>query len=78
MLTILLLMLITEYTSYTQSHSAIYYRALELAMPLVLVGIARASGYKWAATKVASTYSELCSCRATKKVAKLARLTGTS
>ncbi len=56
MLTILLLMLITEYTGYNQSHSAIYYRALALAMPLVLVGIARASGYKWAATKVAATY----------------------
>jgi hypothetical protein len=56
MLTILLLMLITEYTGYTQAHSAIYYRALALAMPLVLVGIARASGYKWAATKVAATY----------------------
>jgi hypothetical protein len=56
MLTILLLMLITEYTSYTQSHSAIYYRALALAMPPVLVGIARASGYKWAATKVAAIY----------------------
>jgi hypothetical protein len=56
MLTILLLMLISEYTGYTQSHSAIYYRALALAMPLVLVGIARASGYKWAATKVAAIY----------------------
>jgi hypothetical protein len=56
MLTILLLMLITEYTGYTQSHSAIYYRALALAMPLVLVGIARASGYRWAATKVALIY----------------------
>jgi hypothetical protein len=50
------LMLISEYTSYTQSHSAIYYRALALTMPVVLVGIARASGYKWAATKVASIY----------------------
>src|SRR5262245_52501032 len=59
MLTILLLMLISEYTDYTQSHSAIYYRALALAMPLVLVGIARASGYKWAATKVAAIYSVL-------------------
>src|ERR1700746_968916 len=59
MLTILLLMLISEYTGYTQSHSAIYYRALALAMPLVLVGIARASGYKWAATKVAAIYSVL-------------------
>jgi hypothetical protein len=56
MLTILLLMLISEYTNYTQSHSAIYYRALALAMPVVLVGIARASGYKWAATKVAGIY----------------------
>src|SRR5580700_6701236 len=56
MLTILLLMLISEYTNYTQSHSAIYYRALALAMPVVLVGIARASGHKWAATKVAGIY----------------------
>jgi hypothetical protein len=44
MLTILLLMLIYEYTDYTLSHSAVYYRALALAMPPVLVGIARASG----------------------------------
>jgi hypothetical protein len=56
MLTILLLMLITEYSDYTLAHSAIYYRALGLAMPPVFVGIARASGYRWAATKVASTY----------------------
>jgi hypothetical protein len=56
MLTILLLILITEYIDYTLSHSAIYYRALALAMPPVLVGIARASGYRWAATKVALVY----------------------
>ena len=56
MLMILILMLISEYDSYTLSHSAIYYRVLALAMPPVLVGIARASGYKWAATKVAATY----------------------
>ena len=56
MLTILLLMLIYEYTDYTLSHSAIYYRVLALAMPPVLVGIARASGYRWAATKVAGIY----------------------
>jgi len=52
MLTILLLMLIYEYTDYTLTHSAIFYRVLALAMPPVLVGIARASGYRWAATKV--------------------------
>jgi hypothetical protein len=56
MLTILLLMLISEYTDYTLTHSAIFYRSLALAMPPVLVGIARASGYRWAATKVAATY----------------------
>jgi len=56
MLTILLLMLIYEYTDYTLTHSAIYYRALALAMPPVLVGIARASGYRWAATKVTAIY----------------------
>jgi hypothetical protein len=56
MLTILLLMLISEYTDYTLTHSAIFYRSLALAMPPVLVGIARASGYRWAATKVAAIY----------------------
>ena len=56
MLTILLLMLIYEYTDYTLAHSAIYYRVLALAMPPILVGIARASGYRWAATKVAGIY----------------------
>jgi hypothetical protein len=56
MLTILLLMLIYEYTDYTLSHTAIFYRVLGLAMPPVLVGIARASGYRWAATKVAGIY----------------------
>jgi hypothetical protein len=59
MLTILLLILITEYTDYTLTHSAIYYRALALAMPPVLVGIARASGYRWAATKVSLVYFAL-------------------
>lgn len=56
MLTILLLMLIYEYTEQTLMHSAIFYRAVGLAMPPILVGIARASGYRWAATKVAGIY----------------------
>jgi hypothetical protein len=56
MLTMLLLMLIYEYTDYTMSHSAIFYRVLAFAMPPVLVGIARASGYRWAAMKVAGIY----------------------
>jgi len=56
MLTTLLLMLIYEYTEQTLMHSAIFYRVLALAMPPMLVGIARASGYRWAATKVAGIY----------------------
>jgi hypothetical protein len=59
MLTILLLMLIYEYTDYTLAHSAIFYRVLAISMPPVLVGIARASGYRWAATQVAAIYSVL-------------------
>lgn len=59
MLTILLLMLIYEYTEQILMHSAIFYRALALAMCPVLVGIASASGYRWAATKVAAIYSVL-------------------
>ncbi|SRR6266851_1137529 len=60
MLTILLLMLIYEYTEQTLMHSAIFYRVLALAMPPMLVGIARASGYRWAGTKVAGIYLVLC------------------
>src|SRR5260370_8014240 len=52
MLTILLLMLITEYTSYTQSHSPIYYRALALSLPLLLFGIPLPSPYNWPPTTV--------------------------
>lgn len=56
MLTILLLMLIFEYTEQPFMHSAIFYRVLAMAMLPVLVGIARSSGYRWAATKVAAIY----------------------
>jgi hypothetical protein len=40
-------------------HSAIYYRALGILAPVVLVGIARTSGGPWAATAVASIYTGL-------------------
>ena len=59
MLTMLLLMLVYEYTEPSLMHSAIFYRALALAMCPVLVGIARASGSRWAATKIAALYSIL-------------------
>jgi|SRR5579863_1824473 len=40
-------------------HSAIYYRVLGMIAPLVLVGIARASENRWAATTVAAIYTIL-------------------
>ena len=56
----LLLMLGYEYIGdQTLMHSAIYYRVLGMIAPVVLVGIARTSGRRWAATIVASIYSGL-------------------
>ena len=56
----LLLMLGLEYTGdQTLMHSAIYYRVLGMIAPVVLVGIARASGRRWAATTVAAIYTAL-------------------
>ena len=40
-------------------HSAIYYRVLGMIVPVVLVGIGRASGGRWAITTVAAMYTVL-------------------
>ena len=54
----LLVMLGYEYLGdQTLMHSAIFYRVLGLVGPLVLVGIARASGHKWAATIAAAIFT---------------------
>jgi hypothetical protein len=56
----LLFMLSYEYVGdQTLMHSAIYYRALGMVAPVVLVGIGRASGRRWAATILAATYTGL-------------------
>lgn len=56
----LLYMLSLEYVGdQTLMHSAIYYRVLGMIAPVVLVGIARASGRRWAASTVAAIYSGL-------------------
>jgi hypothetical protein len=56
----LLLMLGLEYIGdQTLMHSAIYYRVLGMIVPVVLVGIGRASGRRWAATTLAATYTVL-------------------
>jgi hypothetical protein len=56
----LLLMLGYEYIGdQTLMHSAIYYRVLGMIVPVVLVGISRASGHRWAATIAATIYTAL-------------------
>jgi hypothetical protein len=56
----LLLMLGYEYIGdQTLMHSAIYYRVLGMIAPVVLVGIGRASGGRWAATTLATIYTVL-------------------
>ena len=56
----LLFMLGFEYIGdQTLMHSAIYYRVLGMVAPVVLVGVGRASGYRWAATLLAAMYTGL-------------------
>lgn len=56
----LLVMLGYEYVGdNTLMHSAIFYRVLGIMGPLGLIGIARASGHRWAATVVAGFYTLL-------------------
>jgi len=56
----LLSMLGLEYIGdQTLMHSAIYYRVLGMIAPVVLVGIGRASGRRWAATTLAAIYTGL-------------------
>jgi len=56
----LLLMLGYEYIGdQTLMHSAVYYRVLGMIAPVVLVGIGRASGHRFAATTLATMYTSL-------------------
>ena len=56
----LLFMLGLEYIGdQTLMHSAIYYRVLGMAAPVVLVGINRATGLRWTATILAVIYTSL-------------------
>jgi len=52
----LYLMLVSEYTDATMSHSALYYRVVALGTPTMLVAYARASGRRYGATIIASIY----------------------
>jgi hypothetical protein len=49
--------LLSEYTGGDQMHSPSFYRALSLAMPIILIALSRAGGYRWGATTVAAIYT---------------------
>ncbi|MGA8036517.1 MAG: hypothetical protein WA823_06965 [Candidatus Acidiferrales bacterium] len=51
------LLLISEYTGASDMHSTTFYRVVSLGVPIFLVTIARASGYRWGATAVAAIYT---------------------
>src|SRR5580704_6322623 len=49
--------LLSEYTGGDQMHSPTFYRALSLAMPIILIALSRAGGYRWGATVIAAIYT---------------------
>ncbi|MEX2262633.1 MAG: hypothetical protein WD696_11820 [Bryobacteraceae bacterium] len=51
------LVLFMEHTFRSYMHGARFYRTLALSVPLVLAGLAHASGKRWAATTVAGLYT---------------------
>jgi hypothetical protein len=57
MLIVLLMILLMEFTERTQQHRAAFYQKLAVAIPLVLAGVARASGVRWGATVTAAMYT---------------------
>jgi hypothetical protein len=54
---IFLLVLCMEYTFRIYMHSAVFYRTVCLVVPMVLIAVSRASGDRWAASKVVLVYS---------------------
>jgi len=51
-----LMLMIMEFSWHAMMHSGVYYRVVCMVVPLVLAGVARASGKRWAATTVAAVY----------------------
>ncbi len=56
MLLLLFTIVVAEYTSRFSQHSARCYRLLAIGAPLILLGVARASGQRWACTILAGIY----------------------
>ena len=51
-----LMLMIMEFSWHAMMHNGVYYRVVCMVVPLVLAGVARASGKRWAATTVAAVY----------------------
>ena len=51
-----LMLMIMEFSWHAMMHNGVYYRVVSMVVPLVLAGVARASGKRWAATTVAAVY----------------------
>jgi hypothetical protein len=54
---VLHMMLVYEYSDASLMHSARFYRAMTIGVPLILIAFARAAGHKWGATIVAAIYT---------------------
>ncbi len=57
MILLMISILILEFTNRDLMHSAFFYRAVALGIPGVLIGIAGASGLRWAATGATGIYT---------------------
>jgi hypothetical protein len=59
MIVVALLLVSLEYQGRVLQHTATFYRVICMLVPMVLVMAARTTGYRWAATTVASVYTVL-------------------
>lgn len=57
MIVLTMSIMILEFTNRIYMHSGVFYRTVSLAIPLVLMALARASSLPWAATAVAGIYT---------------------
>ena len=54
---VLHMMLVYEYSDASMMHSAAFYRAMTIGVPLILIAFGRASGHRWGSTIVALVYT---------------------
>lgn len=57
MILVILMILIFEYTLRPYMHSGLFYRVVSITIPIVLAGVAKASGRRWPATIATGIYT---------------------